>query len=170
MSLDNCGLYVYAIYVVVGNAMPLPRLSTMTPARFEAHSRNSQKSIRPPRGKTPSRTNGLITFVRGMQKNFAFEAEMLLKTHESQGKITNFEGLFERKLRDFCNIRSKLRGLCKFVRQKATFHLARSSLDRRPAFTMLATGGHRLKFSSNYIDDNKGTCRHVQISSRPPSY
>ena len=35
LSLDNCRLSVYTIYVVVSNAMPLRRFSIMTPARFD---------------------------------------------------------------------------------------------------------------------------------------
>ena len=47
LSLDNCGLSLYTIYVVVGDVMPLPRCSTMTPIRLDAHGRNAQRSTSP---------------------------------------------------------------------------------------------------------------------------
>ena len=67
-----------------------------------------------------------------------FEAGMLLKTRESRTKFTNFEGLFRRECKGFCDIRNKLCGFCKVVRQKTTLHLAQGRLHEPAALTILS--------------------------------
>jgi len=107
LSLDNPRLRVYTIYVVVSNAMPLRRFSTMTPARFDAPLAATLRNL-------PVRTS----FDRAeMPKNsffVTFEAGMLLKTRESQTKYTSSERIFRRKCEGFAIFRTNCWGFAGF--------------------------------------------------------
>ena len=62
----------------------------------------------------PARTERRSTVQRRKKNSFfaTFKAGMLLKTHESRTKYTNFERAFSTKMRGFCNIRNELLGFC----------------------------------------------------------
>jgi len=131
--------------------MVLPKFSTLTSARFEAHGRNAQKSIGPPAARKGSFKDELLITLgllpRGscrfaslpyFRKDSAepqnwvapvpnagrpysrqriffvgLKAGMLLKTHESRTKYTNFERLFSARMRGFCTLRNESIGFCK---------------------------------------------------------
>ncbi len=100
LSLDNCGLSLYTINVVVSDVMPLRRFSATTPARFEAPYRNAHKS-------NP---------VQRCKENFfiGFKAGMLLKTRENRTKCTNFERLFSEKCTGFGIFKTNWTGFARF--------------------------------------------------------
>lgn len=102
LSLDNTRLCRYAIYVVVSNAMPLPRFSTMIPARVEALA----AALRNPPGRTSfDRTE--------IKKILGFKARMLLKIGETRTIYTNSEWFFRRISEGFAIFRTNCSSLAR---------------------------------------------------------